>query len=384
MRGLVVGTAPHGASSRGTRRPTADTLSTLGAYSIVRHPLYVANTLVALGCAMLSGTWYLPLIVVLLSFIYHERIAAREEAFLQTTFGDSFRAWAGEVPAMIPAFGRYRRPGVPFQTRKVLDAGIARAVRDRDGISGARHTRRFRPYRRGSIWIGDGCSCSGIDGAVADRGRFPKGWGLTESTNMMERNTMTKSRVRLGFRALLASGALKNKRVGVVSNPASIDAHYRHVVRAIASEPGVTLAAIFGPQHGYRADVQDNMIETAHAHDPTRGVPVYSLYSETREPTAEMLKGLDALVIDLQDVGSRIYTFIYTMANCLRAGRKHGVPVIVTDRPNPIGGEEIGGPMLDEGIRIVRRTVSDPDAPRHDDRGAGEIFQRAHAASAPT
>ena len=79
-------------------------------------------------------------------------------------------------------------------------------------------------------------------------------------------------------------------------------------------------------------------------------MPVYSLYSETREPTAEMLKGLDVLVIDLQDVGSRIYTFVYTMANCLRACRKHGVPVIVTDRPNPIGGEQIGGPMLTAGF----------------------------------
>ena len=94
IRGLVVGTAPHGTSTRGTRRPTADSLSTLGAYSIVRHPLYIANTLVAVGCSLLSGTWYLPLIVVLLGFIYHERIAAREEAFLQNAFGDSFRDWA--------------------------------------------------------------------------------------------------------------------------------------------------------------------------------------------------------------------------------------------------------------------------------------------------
>jgi len=158
------------------------------------------------------------------------------------------------------------------------------------------------------------------------------------------------SRVRLGSERLIASGSLKGKRVGIVSNPASVDAGFRHVVRAIAEEPGVTLAAIFGPQHGYRADVQDNMIETAHAQDPARGVPVYSLYSETREPTAEMLKGLDVLVIDLQDVGARIYTFIYTMANCLRGSRKHGVPVIVTDRPNPIGGETIGGPMLLRGF----------------------------------
>ena len=156
--------------------------------------------------------------------------------------------------------------------------------------------------------------------------------------------------VRLGSERLLASGALKHKRVGIVSNPASIDANFQHIVRAVANAPDVTLAAIFGPQHGYRADVQDNMIETGHANDPTRGVPVYSLYSETREPTAEMLKGLDALVIDLQDVGSRIYTFIYTMANCLRACKKHGVPAIVTDRPNPIGGVQVGGPMLVKGF----------------------------------
>lgn len=157
-------------------------------------------------------------------------------------------------------------------------------------------------------------------------------------------------RVVLGSERLLASGTLKNRRVGVVSNPASVNAHFQHVVRATAIAQGVTLAAIFGPQHGYRADVQDNMIETAHAHDPTRGVPVYSLYSETREPTADMLRGVDLLVVDLQDVGSRIYTFIYTMANCLRAGKKHGVPVIVTDRPNPIGGETIDGPTLVSGF----------------------------------
>lgn len=160
----------------------------------------------------------------------------------------------------------------------------------------------------------------------------------------------TTTTVRLGSERLLAGGTLKNKRVGVVSNPASIDARFEHIVRAAARAPGVTLAAIFGPQHGYRADVQDNMIETGHAKDPARGVPVYSLYSETREPTAEMLAGLDVLVIDLQDVGSRIYTFVYTMANCLRACRKHGLPVIVTDRPNPIGGEKIAGPMLVGGF----------------------------------
>lgn len=120
LRAYVIGTAPAGASTRGTRRPTADSLSTLGAYSMVRHPLYLANTLVALGCSLVSGTWYLPLIVVLLSFIYHERIAAREELFLQNTFGNRFVAWAHQVPAMIPAFGRFRPSGVPFQMHKVF------------------------------------------------------------------------------------------------------------------------------------------------------------------------------------------------------------------------------------------------------------------------
>ncbi len=161
---------------------------------------------------------------------------------------------------------------------------------------------------------------------------------------------MTTPTVRLGSERLLASGQLNNARVGIVSNPASVDASFRHVARAIAEVPGATLGAIFGPQHGYRADVQDNMVETAHAHDPARGVPIYSLYSETREPTAEMLKGIDVLVVDLQDVGSRIYTFVYTMANCLRAARKHGVPVIVTDRPNPISGARMEGPLLLKGF----------------------------------
>ena len=157
---------------------------------------------------------------------------------------------------------------------------------------------------------------------------------------------MSAMRVTLGSERLIASRQLKGKRVGIVSNPASIDAEYRHIVRRLAERADVHLGAIFGPQHGFRADVQDNMIETPHGRDASWRVPVYSLYSETREPTAEMLQGLDVLVVDLQDVGSRIYTFVYTMAHCLRAGKKHGVPVIVCDRPNPIGGIKIGGPML--------------------------------------
>ena len=155
--------------------------------------------------------------------------------------------------------------------------------------------------------------------------------------------------VLLGSDVLVASGRLRGCRIGVVCNPASIDASFRHITDRLAACPNVTLAAIFGPQHGFRADVQDNMVETGHARDPLRDVPVYSLYSETRDPTAEMLANLDVLVIDLQDIGARIYTFIHTMAHCLRAARAHGVPVIVCDRPNPIGGEQVEGPMLVPG-----------------------------------
>lgn len=156
--------------------------------------------------------------------------------------------------------------------------------------------------------------------------------------------------VTLGSTRLLASGRLAGLRVGVVANPASVDGQLVHVVDRLRAADGVTLAAIFGPQHGFRSDLQDNMIESPHGHDAVRQVPVYSLYSETREPTAAMLAGLDVLIVDLQDIGARIYTYIYTLANCLRAAARHGVPVIVCDRPNPIGGVEVEGETLVPGF----------------------------------
>ncbi len=151
----------------------------------------------------------------------------------------------------------------------------------------------------------------------------------------------------LGSERLLRSRALDGARVGVVSNPASVDRELRHIADRVAAQPGATLAALFGPQHGFHATAQDNMVETGHMRHPRLGVPVYSLYSDTREPSAAMLEGLDLLVIDLQDVGTRVYTYTWTMANCLRAAAREGVRVIVCDRPNPIGGEAVEGPVLD-------------------------------------
>jgi len=155
--------------------------------------------------------------------------------------------------------------------------------------------------------------------------------------------------VRLGLERLLDGPdrkLIEGQRIGLVCNPASIDSRIVHASDRLLAD-GCTLTAIFGPQHGFRSDLQENMIESPHGRDAKRRVPVHSLYSETREPTREMLADVDVLVIDLQDVGTRIYTYIYTMANCLRAARRQGVRVVVCDRPNPVGGEQIEGATLD-------------------------------------
>src|SRR5262245_28859445 len=154
----------------------------------------------------------------------------------------------------------------------------------------------------------------------------------------------------LGSERLIASPRLNGVRGGVLANPASVDHTFCPISEPLAASPHWTLTAIFGPQHGFRSDLQDNMIETPHAEDKRRKVPIFSLYSETREPTPEMLDLIDVLVIDIQDVGARIYTFIYTVANCLCAAARHGLPVIVCDRPNPIGGVAVEGPMLEPGF----------------------------------
>jgi uncharacterized protein YbbC (DUF1343 family) len=156
--------------------------------------------------------------------------------------------------------------------------------------------------------------------------------------------------MRLGSECLLDTPRLRGLRVGVVANPASVDRQFRHITERLSGTTDYRLTAIFGPQHGYRSDLQDNMIESPHDEDPRRSVPIFSLYSETREPTAEMLGLVDVLVVDLQDVGARIYTFIYTMANCMRAAARAGVPVIVCDRPNPVGAARVEGPTLEPGF----------------------------------
>ncbi|MFL6209037.1 MAG: exo-beta-N-acetylmuramidase NamZ domain-containing protein [Pyrinomonadaceae bacterium] len=159
----------------------------------------------------------------------------------------------------------------------------------------------------------------------------------------------TGRRTVLGLEKLLSErlDLVRGARVGLVCNQASVNHNLQHAADLFHAQSVCKLTALFGPQHGIRGDVQDNMIETPHAFDAETGVPVYSLYSETREPTEEMLRDVDVLVFDLQDVGCRIYTFIYTLANCMRAAARHGQKVIVCDRPNPIGGLQVAGTVLE-------------------------------------
>jgi uncharacterized protein YbbC (DUF1343 family) len=173
--------------------------------------------------------------------------------------------------------------------------------------------------------------------------------------SLLEESKASRSPARGGRRTVLGIerlcesrlDLLQGARVGLVCNQASVDHDLRHSADLLGSVPEVNLTALFGPQHGIRGDVQDNMVETPHMTDSETGLPVFSLYSETREPTEEMLRNVDVLVCDLQDVGCRIYTFVYTIANCMRVARRLGKKVIVCDRPNPIGGEAVAGNVLE-------------------------------------
>lgn len=157
--------------------------------------------------------------------------------------------------------------------------------------------------------------------------------------------------VKLGVEKFLEEKLqfLKNQKIGLICNQASVNHKFEHAADLFFEHSEINLTALFGPQHGIRGDVQDNMIETSHTIDKKTGLPVYSLYSETREPTAEMLEKVDTLVFDLQDVGCRVYTFIYTMAYAMRACAKYDIKFIVLDRPNPINGKDVEGNLLEKG-----------------------------------
>jgi uncharacterized protein YbbC (DUF1343 family) len=177
----------------------------------------------------------------------------------------------------------------------------------------------------------------------------------------------TRPRVRTGLEVLCDRqfGPIRGLRVGLVTHPAAIDADLRHAADLLAEAPGVRLAALFGPEHGLRGEAQD-LIGVADGGDAPAGLRVHSLYGTTAaslRPTAEQLRGLDALVIDLQDVGSRYYTFQATMLYALEAASRHGLLAVVLDRPNPLGGEAVEGPALRPGFDSFVGTH--PIATRH-------------------
>ena len=144
--------------------------------------------------------------------------------------------------------------------------------------------------------------------------------------------------------------SLAGRRVGFLANPASVTGSLRPALDALLS-CGVRIDRIFGPQHGLYGDTQANMIEWEGFAHPRLGVPVHSLYGERREPSLEMLAGLDEIVIDLPDVGARTYTYLWTALLVVRACARAGIGVLVLDRPNPIGGAAVEGPVLDMEYR---------------------------------
>jgi uncharacterized protein YbbC (DUF1343 family) len=147
--------------------------------------------------------------------------------------------------------------------------------------------------------------------------------------------------MKLGLDRLLASRSLRKglrgKRVALLGHPASVTRDLTHALDALAALPDVELTAAFGPQHGLRGDKQDNMVESPDFTDPEHGIPVFSLYGAVRRPTAAMMSTFDVLLVDLQDVGCRIYTFITTLRYVLEEAARHGKSIWVLDRPNPVG-----------------------------------------------
>ena len=169
---------------------------------------------------------------------------------------------------------------------------------------------------------------------------------------------------------------LAGKRIGLITNPSGVNHQLESTMDVLRAAPGVKLVALFGPEHGVYGDVwAGEKVESQT--DPRTGLPVHSLYGKTRKPTPEMLKGLDALVYDLQDTGCRSYTFISTMGVAMEACGEAGIEFIVLDRPNPLGGERIEGPLVQN--EKFRSFVSRWDVPYVYGLTCGELARMINA-----
>lgn len=160
-----------------------------------------------------------------------------------------------------------------------------------------------------------------------------------------------KPRVKLGCEVFLSANALglKDAKIGFVTNHTGLTSNLDSLIDKFLDK-GLQIKALFGPEHGIRGEAAAGE-KVSSGSDPKTGIKIYSLYGDTRRPTEEMLRGLDALIFDIQDVGARFYTFMWTMANCLEAAADHKVPFFVLDRPNPVGGMAVEGPVLDTAFK---------------------------------
>ena len=186
--------------------------------------------------------------------------------------------------------------------------------------------------------------------------------------------------IKFGVERLIEDPALRRRlagrRLALLAHPASVLADLGHSLDALGTAPDLHLTAALGPQHGLRGDKQDNMVESADYRDPRRGIPVFSLYGEVRRPTPAMLDSFDVLLVDLQDLGCRIYTFLTTLRYVLEAAAEHGKAVWVLDRPNP-AGRPVEGLALRAGLGELRRRRTPADAPWPHARRARALV-RAH------
>lgn len=173
-------------------------------------------------------------------------------------------------------------------------------------------------------------------------------FGIVSSKSVTAVKEKKKQKVSPGIEVLLKEekNVLSGKKVGLITNPTGIDPKLTSIVDLLHDDPDINLTALFGPEHGVRGDAQAGASVEYYIDEKT-GLPVYSLYGKTKKPTPEMLKDVEVLVFDIQDVGTRYYTYIYTMAYAMEAAKENDIPFIVLDRPNPQGGESVDGPVLE-------------------------------------
>ena len=187
------------------------------------------------------------------------------------------------------------------------------------------------------------------------------------------------AQLRTGFEQLAADGyaPLDGQKVGIVTNPTGVTRDARHIVDVMHADDRVDLTAVFGPEHGFRGTAQAGGSEGRYD-DPATGLPVYDTYLKSGRPLADIFtaSGVDTVVFDIQDVGARFYTYIWTLYDCMEAAQLAGKRFVVLDRPNPVTGRAAQGPGAAQGVRDLRRAAAHRPGARDDRRGAGAAVQR--------